>query len=207
VAHKLQFYGQLLLDEFKLSEVKSNTGWWANKWGMQLGAKYIDAFGIPNLDVQVETNRVRPFTYSHNNIISNYTHYNQPLAHPLGSNFQELITIVRYQPATKWYVNARLLYYYQGLDSLNGRNYGSNPFKLPGDNRIGDYGYNIGGGRKATCLNASLAVSYEFKENLYFDVSLQQRNYKIANESAATNNSTLISAGIRLNIMRREYDY
>src|SRR5690606_25694881 len=73
VAKKLQFYGQLLLDEFKLSEIKAGNGWWANKWGYQLGAKYIDAFGVNNLDLQVEHNRVRPFTYSHRDSVSTYT--------------------------------------------------------------------------------------------------------------------------------------
>src|SRR6266487_4495601 len=43
-----QLYGQLVIDEFVLSEIKKNRGWWANKWGMQFGAKYIDAFGIKN---------------------------------------------------------------------------------------------------------------------------------------------------------------
>src|SRR4029077_15143344 len=36
VAKRFQFYGQLLLDEFKLSEVKANNGWWANKYAIQL---------------------------------------------------------------------------------------------------------------------------------------------------------------------------
>ena len=83
----------------------------------QLGGKYVDAFNIKNLDLQFETNRARPYTYSHYDSIANYTHYNQPLAHPLGANFQEFIGIVKYQPAPKWYINARAIYYYQGLDS------------------------------------------------------------------------------------------
>src|SRR6185295_7194881 len=33
VAHSLQFYGQLQVDEFVLSEVKENNGSWVNKWG------------------------------------------------------------------------------------------------------------------------------------------------------------------------------
>jgi hypothetical protein len=207
VAHSLQVYGQLLLDEFKLSQIRANTGWWANKWGLQLGAKYIDAFGVPNLDIQVESNRIRPFTYSHNNIISNATHYNQPLAHPLGANLQEFIGIIKYQPAPRWYVHARMIYYYQGLDSLNGRNYGSNPFRIASDQRVEDYGYKIGSGRKATCLNALLVLTYEPWENINFELSMQQRNYSIANEAASKNNSTLISAGVRMNIFRREYDF
>ena len=205
IAHRFQLYGQFLLDEFNLSQIKANTGWWANKWGLQLGAKYIDAFGIPNLDLQLESNRVRPFTYSHYNAVANYTHYNQPLAHPLGANFNELIGILRYQPAPKWYINAKIIYYKQGLDSLNGRNFGGNIFN---DNttKIGDYGYSIGGGRKATCFNGMFQLSYEVRENLYLDFCAQKRNYKIENV-VTQNNSTIVTAGIRMNIMKREYDY
>lgn len=205
VAHRLQFYGQFLLDEFKLSQVTANTGWWANKWGLQLGAKYIDAFGLPNLDLQVETNRVRPFTYSHYSMVANYTHYNQPLAHPLGANFQEFIGILRYQPAPRWYVNAKIIYYKQGLDSVNGKNFGGNPF-LDNITRTGDFGYDIGGGRKVTCFNGMVQLSYEVRENLYFDLSAQQRNFKMENVTVQ-NNTTLVTAGIRFNIVKREYDY
>ena len=42
VAHAVQFYGQLLLDEFVLAEIKRNRGSWVNKWGIQAGAKYIE---------------------------------------------------------------------------------------------------------------------------------------------------------------------
>jgi len=193
------------LDEFKLSQIIANTGWWANKWAIQFGAKYIDAFGISNLDLQFESNRVRPFTYSHYNSIANFTHYNQQLAHPLGANFQEFIGILKYQPAPRWYLNARLIYYKQGLDSLNGRLSGGDIFK-DNDTRSGDYGYKIGGGRKATCFNGLAQLSYELRENLYIDLTAQQRNYKIENVTAQ-NNSTIFTAGVRFNIAKREYDY
>ena len=62
LARKFQVYGQLILDEFKLSELRAGNGWWANKFGYQIGAKYIDVFNIRNLDLQVELNRVRPFS-------------------------------------------------------------------------------------------------------------------------------------------------
>jgi hypothetical protein len=204
VAHRLQFYGQFLLDEFILSQVKDNPTSWVNKFGIQLGAKYVDAFGIDNLDLQFETNRVRPFTYSHNDTIANYTHYNQPLAHPLGANFQEFIGIVNYQPAPKWYVNARAIYYYQGLDSA-GQNFGGNIFNNY-QTRIKDEGFEVGSGNKATCFNGMIDVSYELKQNLFIDLSLQHRNYKLANASG-DNSSTIISAGIRLNRSRRSYDF
>ncbi len=203
VARRLQFYGQFLLDEFKLSQIRANTGWFANKWGLQLGAKYVDAFGISNLDLQLESNRVRPFTYTHYSLYSNYTHYNQPLAHPLGANFQEFIGLLKYQPAIKWYINGRIIYYTQGLDSLNGRNFGAAPF-LDYNTRQGDYGYTLAGGRKATCLNTFIQLSYEVKDNLYLDLCAQHRNYKV---DKTHTNSTLLTAGIRFNIAKRDYDY
>ena len=64
VANRFQFYGQFLFDEFVLGKLRNDKNNYVNKFGYQVGAKYVDAFGIPNLDLQGEINRVRPFTYS-----------------------------------------------------------------------------------------------------------------------------------------------
>jgi len=204
VAHRVQLYGQFLLDEFVLSKVKNDPTNWVNKFGIQAGVKYVDAFGIKNLDLQGEVNRVRPFTYSHNDTIANYTHYNQPLAHPLGANFQEFIGIINYQPAPRWYINARAIYYQQGLDSAN-QNFGGNIFE-DYRTRVKDDGFKVGSGAKATCFNGTLLISYELKENLFLDASLQQRTYKIAGQTG-NSNTTLVTAGVRLNMFKREYDF
>jgi hypothetical protein len=204
VLHRLQFYGQLLLDEFILSKVKNSPTNWVNKFAIQLGGKYIDAFGVKNLDLQLEMNRVRPFTYAHNDTVNNYTHYNQPLAHPLGANFQEVIGIVRYQPFPRWNLYARGIYYYQGLDSAN-ENFGGNIFKNY-NTRLKEDGFKIGSGNKATCFNALLNVSYEFRQNLFFETSVQTRSFKLG-ATGSTTTSTMVSAGVRLNLFRREYDY
>ena len=204
IAHTIQLYGQLLIDEFILSKIKDEPTNWVNKFGIQAGVKYIDAFAVKNLDIQVEINRVRPFTYSHKDTIGNYTHYNQPLAHPLGANFQELIGIVNYQPLPKWYVYAKLIYYYQGLDSA-GLNYGANPFRNY-QTRSMETGYAIGNGNRATCFNGTLNVAYELRENLFLEATLQQRNYKLDNVAGSTNR-TIISAGIRWNMFKRTYDF
>lgn len=198
-AHKFQFYGQFLLDEFIAKQITKNNGYWANKYAYQLGAKYVDAFTVKNLDLQVEINRVRPFTYSHYDSVTNYTHYNQMLAHPLGANFQEYIGILKYQPAPKWYINARAIYYYQGLDSA-GINFGSNPFELY-TTRTKDFGYFVGDGRKVKCLNASLVVSYELKENLFIEGSYLFRKY------TGFSDANIFGIGIRLNSARRDYNY
>lgn len=205
VAKRFQFYGQILLDEFKLSEVKGGKGWWGNKYGLQLGGKYIDAFGLKNLDLQGEFNMVKPFTYSHYDSVSNYTHYNQPLAHPMGANFAEFVGIARYQPHPKWTIQGKIIAWKQGLDSA-GINFGSNIFRLY-DSRPKDYGWSVGEGRPATGVNASLYVGYEVLENLYIDASLMVRKYDVPDDSKLTRNSSVFSIGLRMNMFRREYDY
>jgi hypothetical protein len=208
IGHVTQVYGQLLFNEFVLHEILHySDGWWGNKQGLQLGVKYIDAFTLKNLDLQFETNLVRPYTYSHNDTVSNYSNYNQPLAHPLGANFDELITIVRYQPLYKLNVEAKLIYFKQGLDSA-GVNFGSNIFSNY-ETRPRDYGFKIGSGIPATCYNVSLAGSYEIKENLFIDFSTIYRTYTVHNVSgpSSTNSSTTFTLGVRINTFRRQYDY
>jgi hypothetical protein len=207
VKKRVQLYGQLLLDEFLLSEIKKNDGWWANKWAIQAGAKYIDALGIKNLDVQVEMNRVRPFTYSHRDSVANYTHYNQPLAHPLGANFNELIGIIRYQPAPKWLIQAKAFVWKQGLDS-SASSFGSNIF-LPNipPFRTKERGFSLGDGRKSKGMYFSFLVSYEVRENLFLDLSLVKRKLDITTAPVANTDATIISAGIRLNMHRREFEF
>lgn len=199
VARRFQFYGQLLFDEFVLSELKAGDGWWANKWALQLGAKYIDAFGVKNLDLQLETNLIRPFTYSHFDTVANYTHYNQPLAHPLMSNIRELVAIARYQPAPKWYLQGRLAGWWGGSDTA-GKNYGNNIF-LDSDTRAQERGNNFGSAVETQWVNANLWVAYEWKENFFIETNLYLRK---------TNNvptNVIGSIGIRWNMHRREYDY
>ncbi|MGZ5135149.1 MAG: hypothetical protein ACXWCG_08365 [Flavitalea sp.] len=205
IAKKLQLYGQWMLDEFFLKEVKAGDGWWGNKFGVQLGGKYIDVFKIRNLDIQGELNWVRPFSYSHYDSVSNYTHYNQPLAHPLGANFMEAIGIIRYQPHPKWTSSARLIVWRQGLDTA-AINFGGNIFKL-NSTRSADYGYTIPSGVPATGINAQLLISYEAKENIFLDVSLLVRRLNSTELPSVDRNTVVFTAGLRMNMFRREYDY
>ena len=205
VAKRLQFYGQFLLDELKVSEMKGGKGWWANKFGIQAGGKYINAFGVKNLDLQGELNLVRPFTYSHYDSLANYTHYNQPMAHPLGANFVEAIGIVKYQPHPKWTTSARLIVWKQGTDTANS-NFGTDIFR-GNTTRSGDYGYSLPTGPRSTGINAQVLVSYEVKENLFLEASALIRNLKTAIAEAPERKTAVISAGIRMNMFRREYDY
>ncbi len=207
LAGKFQLYGQFLLDEFNLSELRKNDGWWGNKYALQLGAKYVDAFGVDNLDLQMEVNRARPFTYSHRDSVANYTHYNQPLAHPLGANFQEWIALARYQPAPRWLLQGKAMYYKQGRDT-GSVSFGSNIF-LPNvpPFRNKDYGFAIGAGAPTRVALASMLLSYELRPNMFVEASTQYRRERVAITGFSPPPSLLFSAGFRWNMHRREFDF
>lgn len=204
---QVQVYGQFLLDEFNFQQIRKDDSWWANKWGLQLGARYINAFGLKNLDLQLEHNRVRPFTYSHRDSVANYTHYNQPLAHPLGANFSEVLGILRYQPAPKWTVLGKVFYWKQGLDT-GSRSFGSNIF-LPNTPpyRQGDYGYKIISGIESITVLTSLLLSYELKENLFIEALLMYRKSDVSSNTSLSTKTTIVSAGLRWNMHRRVFEF
>lgn len=203
LAKRVQLYGQLLLDELKLDELKKK--WWGNKFGFQLGAKYVDAFGIANLDLQAEWNRVRPYTYSHDDSVANYTNYNQPLAHPLGANFNEMIGVVRYQPLPRLTLQAKAIYYKQGKD-IGGLSYGSNIFLSNAPAlRPYEYGFEVGSGALNKVGYVSGLLSYELRPNLFLEASAVYRRQTAA--AAADKSATIIQAGLRWNMHRREFDF
>jgi len=203
LAGKVQLYGSILLDEFNLTEIKARSGWWANKFGYQAGVKYIDAFNIKNLDLQLETNRVRPFTYTHFDSVSNYSAFNQPIAHPLGANFHEFIALANFQATRRLNLNAKLVYYQQGLDSL-GFDMGSN-ILINYNNRPRSYGWKVGSGNKATCMYFAAVATYELLNNWFVDFSIMQRNFKT--QLSGETNTSMFTIGLRINIARREFDF
>ena len=65
IAHKFQLYSQILINEFHIKQLlRYNDGAFVNKQAFQVGAKYVNALGIKNLDLQAEFNFIRPFTYT-----------------------------------------------------------------------------------------------------------------------------------------------
>lgn len=199
-----QLYGQFLLDEFKVSEFFSNSGWWANKYSLQAGVKCLNAFGIDHLDLQGEFNSAQPYTYSHDDPYDGYTHYNQPLAHPLGANFREYIGIVRYQPTARIYLAARVIHADTG-DDTDDQNWGSNPLRSY-DTRAQDYGNKIGQGIGASINLLGLDASWMFQHNMYLDLKLLLRR-KDSVYDARDRETKLISAGIRMNMWQPAMDF
>lgn len=201
---RAQLYGQLAISEFVFREIRNyKRGSWMNKQALQLGAKYIDAAGIKNLDVQAEMNLVRPFMYSHNDSNTAFVHYNKELAHPMGANFAEYIFLLKYQPVAKLFLTGKLMYQKRGLDSL-GVNMGSDLFRSY-LTRPRDYGFLIGTGMPAKQLLLSFSASYELLQNLYFDLNIANRNYNVQGETKKS--EFWFTTGLRWNIGKREFEF
>jgi len=201
-----EYYGQMALDDYNFQESKGQTGYWGNKYSVQQGIKYVDAFTVSNLDLQAEWNYVRPYTYSHNDSVANYSNYNQPLAHPLGANFTELIGVIHYQPIFPLTIEAQFLFAIQGRDTSNS-NWGANIFIPTATNNIETvYGNHVGQGVKTRLVNFQLRVSYMIKHNLFADLVFGTR--KTTSDLAAFNSSsTIFQAGIRMNIARKSFAF
>ena len=204
IAHKFQLYTQVLINEFHIKELlRYNDGAFVNKQAIQIGAKYVNAFTIKNLDLQVEYNLIRPFTYTNFDSTTNFTHYNQPLAHPLGASVKELIVVANYHPFPRLYLTGKLIHFVQGLDSA-GVNMGGNIFNSY-NTRTRNYGYFIGSGIPVNSTAATINLSYELFENGYFDISATHRSYNVSGQ--ANSSVTFYNVGFRLNLQRREFNF
>lgn len=205
-------YGQLILDEFLLKDVKARQGSWTNKQAGQIGIKYIDVAGVANLDAQFEANIARPYTYSHESSYTHYAHYNQPLAHPLGANFYEMIGILRYQPMNRLHLTGKLIYAKYGTDQnvanafdRKGTNWGGN-ILLPYATRMQALNNKIGQGVTNHLAFGELTASFMLKHNVFIDA--RQIVRRVESGLAERDKTTLFtSLALRWNIPQRQYDF
>jgi len=197
------FYGQFLLDEFKLSEMTKGNGWWGNKFSGQLGFRSNNLFKFPNLNGLTEVNAARPFTYSQRSSLNNYGHYNQPLAHPLGANFVEWVNIADYR-YKRWFLRGEVMYAHYGLDTA-GTNYGKDIFKSY-YTRTQDYDNKIGNGLSTNLLylQGTLAFLLNPKYNLRLEASVVAR--RESNDLGRTS-ELIFQLGLRSTFRQLYYDF
>lgn len=198
-------YGQVILDEFLLGEIKAQSGWWANKYGGQFGVKAHDLFGIENLFIRGEYNIVRPFTYTHADRINNYGHYNYSLAHPLGANFKETVGQLGYQ-FKNIYADVKLTSANYGTDSLNAvLTNGGDIFRSYNDH-ANEYGNFIGQGISNQLNTVAFKIGYIINPSIKMraEVSLFRRSHTILGETTTQN---WISFGFKSMLPSRYFDF
>ncbi len=201
---KQVFYGQLIIDEFRLSEIKKfKDGWWGNKFAFQMGYKTYDIFKIKHLDIQTEFNYVRPYMYSHQSSLTNYGHFNAPLGHPQGANFWESVSFLRYN-YKRLFFEARYSFTMHGSDTA-GLNYGNNIF-LPYDTFAKEYGNYMGQAIPVDLQYFTLKLSFLVNPRYNLNVYLNYTNRKETSDKV-NRNQNLITFGIRTSLHNFYYDY
>ncbi|HEV7349422.1 hypothetical protein [Telluribacter sp.] len=204
LAQRGSLYGQFMMDEFLTRAFFNNQGSWTKKYGLQLGGKYVDAFGIPNVDLQLEYNLVRPYTYSHRDGARNYAHFRQPLAHPLGANFVEVLGILRYKVSPRLTTYFTVMWSDKGLDSF-GRNWGGN-ILLDYDTRFRNLGNYITQGKTTVTKSADLRLSYMLAHNLFIEGRYLGRRVE-SPLYTLVNSTALGTLAVRYNIPYRQQTF
>ena len=211
--NQINLYGQFLLDEFSLTEIKKSNQSWKNKYGYQLGIKYFNAFNVEHLLLQVEYNHVRPYVYSHSDPLTNYGHANQSLGHQWGGNFKEVIAVARYHQG-RYFADAKFTYGERGLDfntPTDSLNYGGNIYVDYDSNRAYDSGVKIGQGNKTSIFIADIQAGYLVNPatNLKLFASYIYRSFDPTQETETTfkQSTNWFSVGLRCDIFNWYFDY
>ena len=217
VFQRSYIYGQIVLDEFSISELRKDDGWWANKIGCQLGYKMFDLFNIHRLTCQAEYNYVRPYTYAHHNPQQNYAHYNQPLAHPLGANFSEFLIMANYK-WKRFEIDAKIMFAKSGADFIGDTiSYGSNIYFSTGNyaneeglvgmssGRPSDFGIEMYQGNVTELNYKSLNVSYILNPytNLKINLGVSLRDFTNEDQQLKTQ---FVNFGLISDLFNHYYD-
>lgn len=213
INNKVNLYGQFLIDEFSMSDVKARNKSWKNKFGYQIGVKYYNAFGVKNLMLQAEYNIVRPYVYSHSEPITNYAHNNQSMGHNWGANFKELIIVGRYFKG-RFFADAKMTIGTRGLDfntPEDNYNYGGNLFLDYDINRPYDTHVKAGQGNSTDVFIADVQAGYLINPstNLKLFGNITYRNFNPYTNTATNffQETTWFSVGIRSDLFNWYFDY
>lgn len=186
-------YSQVFIDEFKINEIRAGSGWWGNKFGVQMGLKGF----VGNLHYLVETNIVRPYTYSHQTSYCNYGSYHQPFAHPLGANFKEIVFLTRYIKGN-WNFSLKIIRTNYGINYNDSLNVGQDIY-ISYNERFNEYGNFITQGKLVSSTIAELKAQYYLDLNMKLNIEAGIKLRSINIESTS-NKQSIIFIGIRTGI-------
>jgi len=211
ISKQSQVYAQFMLDNFALSEKnKPNNA----RYGYQIGAKYFNLLSHfskaenHNLYIQAEYNAVTPYSYSSHSAWQNYSNLNQSLAHPLNSNFKEMLGILSYQ----WknlLLELKYTYAIKGED-FNALNYGGNIFTSNdfefATTFLESFTGKIGQGLETIIQNKTLNLAFIVNPRTRMQIftSLNIRQYE---NHEIVLNSKYISFGFKTNLRNFYYDF
>ena len=152
-----KLYSQLVVDDILVSSISSGDNYWGNKWGVQIGWKQQAKWNKWKIMNRIETNIVRPYTYSHIGNSLNYSNENTVLAHPDGGNFWELF-------ASNTFLKGRFSVLFE--ISLGQKGFDEDSISFGGNiycsysNRPGDFGALLLQGNKTNFIRNRIKLAY-----------------------------------------------
>ncbi|MFA6924220.1 MAG: hypothetical protein WC223_08175 [Bacteroidales bacterium] len=205
IAKKNIAYMQLVFDDNKFNA--KYPGYYKNKYGYQLGIKFFDFLKCENLFFQTEFNAVRPYTYSHSVPAQNYSNYNQPLAHPLGANFYESVSILNYRFSDyldKIIIELKINYAMYGTDTSY-VNLGRNIF-YSDNSALHLYNNYIGQGLETTLIYEECRIAYLInpRTNMRFELGLLRRTEKT---DSIKKRNTFLFFTFKTDILNHYFDF
>lgn len=197
---RIQFYGQLLIDDYNFGARDEGDNYWGNKLGYQVGLKYIDAFNISTLDLQLEYNRLRPYTYQHFNIVANYNNFRQSLGHSAGANLYDFHFIARYRPLPPLNIYFSYSLMKKGLD-IGRINYGGDINRSYEVERAGDFDQTVAQGNLLDMQQVYARISWQlWKTDAHLEI---EGRYRTENEESFVG----LLGGVRMNLPIRQHRY
>ena len=207
VSDLTHLYGQFILDEFKFDEIVAGNGWWANKFGYQIGIKCFDLFGVKNLKFQSEYNFARPFIYSHRNPLQSVTHYGQSLTHPLGASFSENVSIIRYNHK-RWMADLKIVVAQHG-DDIPGDsiNYGNDVLISYYQGGRNEYDNQVAQGNTTDLKIIDLRLAYLVNPNTNMKIELGLSNRSSTSLYKPSSKTNYIFLSFKTDINNYYYDF
>lgn len=193
LSNSISLYGQYALDD--------NGSVYFFKNGWQAGLKYFDILKIKNLHFQAEWNGTTAYTYTAINPSQNYSHYNQALAHPLGTNFNEICAFVNYRIGDV-FTQLKFNYANTGYDQW-GLNYGNNIFLSDTINIPSG----LGGVRTLRIIDFHIGYLINPSTNLNIIAGWSLRNETLPFYYLSTSQTNFIYFGIRTSLSNVYYDF
>lgn len=185
-----------IMDRFYLYGQAGTDGPSHDRFAWQAGLRAFDV-GVPGLDLQVEYNTATAFTYTGDPNLLAWRHAGQPLAHPMGTWFDEAVAIAEYRNG-RWLLQAK----------ANLGAYRRDPDELT---RLGGEFYRagtpIGEGepvvQRLTYLDANVSYLLNPKTNLRLFLGCWRRDLPGAPDGQQ---STYLQVALRSDIFNRYYD-
>jgi hypothetical protein len=163
------------------------------KSGYQAGFKYYDVFGLKNLYIQLETNRIETNFYESQGVVNNpnrfnFTHFNQSMSHPYLDGFQDIVFVLNYSYKKIFFQSRSISAKFFERNNPNIINFSGN-FQNP---------------KQLLSFDNSIGYTINKKNNTQISVGYLLRNKEFSNFSV---DNKLFYLNLQTNLFNKYYDF